>query len=158
MLRDFNRNTSLLILIVLAIGFTSCSSHLSKREKTAVVIAKARTYTGTPYKWGGTTSSGMDCSGLLMNAFKAIEYDIPRTSAQQKKAGKRVSKDEIRKGDLLFFATTKKKRKVTHVGLVTDKRAGQIIFIHASTSKGVTESSLDNAYWKKRFRQARRVI
>jgi probable lipoprotein NlpC len=131
---------------------------MSKRQKTEVVIAKARSYTGTPYKWGGTTSKGMDCSGLLLNSFKTIDYDIPRTSAEQKKIGKRVSKDEIKKGDLVFFATSKKKRKVTHVGLVTEVQGDKIIFIHASTSKGVTESSLDNAYWKKRFRQARRVI
>ena len=158
-MKRINRFVNLfLTLLVLALLFSSCSGKLSKREKTEVVIAKARTYTGTPYKWGGTSSSGMDCSGLLLNSFKAIDYKIPRTSAEQKKIGKKVSKDEIKKGDLVFFATSKKKRKVTHVGLVTDKRGGEIFFIHASTSKGVTESSLDNSYWNKRFRQARRVI
>lgn len=131
---------------------------MSKRKKTEVVIAKARSYSGTPYKWGGTTSNGMDCSGLLMNSFKAIDYTIPRTTAEQKKTGKRVSKNEIKEGDLLFFATSKKKRKITHVGLVTKVQGGKITFIHASTSKGVTESSLGNSYWKKRFKQARRVI
>ena len=146
------------ILIGLVLSLGSCAGHMSKRKKADAVIAKAKTYTGTPYKWGGTTSSGMDCSGLLLNSFKVIDYNMPRTSAQQKKVGKRVSKDEIKKGDLVFFATTKKKRKITHVGLVTGKKGGSVIFIHASTSKGVTESSLDNSYWKKRFRQARRVI
>ncbi|MEN8247937.1 MAG: C40 family peptidase [Bacteroidota bacterium] len=138
--------------------FSGCSNKLSKRQKSYVVIAEARSYTGTPYKYGGTTNKGMDCSGLLLNSFKAIDYDIPRTSAEQKKEGRRVGKDEIRKGDLVFFATTKKKRKITHVGLVTEVNGGEVIFIHASTSKGVTESSLENAYWSKRFRQARRVI
>ena len=131
---------------------------MSKRKKTEVIIAKARTYTGTPYKWGGTTSAGMDCSGLLMNSFKAIDYTIPRTTAEQKKIGSRVGKNEIKEGDLLFFATSKKKRKITHVGLVTKAQGKKITFIHASTSKGVTESSLDNSYWKKRFKQARRVL
>ena len=131
---------------------------MSKRKKTEVVIAKARTYSGTPYKWGGTTSNGMDCSGLLMNSFKAINYDIPRTTAEQRKTGSRVSKNEIKRGDLLFFATSKKKRKITHVGLVTETQGKKITFIHASTSKGVTESSLDNSYWKKRFKQARRIL
>jgi len=131
---------------------------MSKRQKTEVVIAKARSYTGTPHKWGGTSSKGMDCSGLLLNSFKAVEVDIPRTSAEQKKTGKKVSKSEIKKGDLVFFATSKKKRKVTHVGLVTEVKGGNVIFIHASTSKGVTESSLDNSYWNKRFRQARRIL
>ena len=137
---------------------SSCSSKMSKREKTAVVIAKARSYTGTPYKWGGTSSKGMDCSGLLLKSFSAIEYKIPRTSAEQKKIGHRVNKNELKKGDLVFFATSKKKRKVTHVGLVTNVQGSKVTFIHSSTSKGVTESSLLNAYWEKRFKQARRVL
>jgi probable lipoprotein NlpC len=144
--------------LIAILVLTGCGNRMSKREKTEAVITKARSFTGTPYKWGGTTSSGMDCSGLLLNSFKVINYDMPRTSAQQKKVGKRVSKNEIKKGDLVFFATSKKRRKITHVGLVTGKRGGEIIFIHASTSKGVTESSLENSYWQKRFRQARRVI
>jgi probable lipoprotein NlpC len=146
------------ITLVLLISMSSCGNKLSKREKTEVVIAKARSYTGTPYKWGGTTSKGMDCSGLLLNSFSAIDYNIPRTSAEQRKIGNRVGKNEIKRGDILFFATTKKKRKVTHVGLVTKVQGSKVTFIHASTSKGVTESSLDNAYWGKRFRQARRVL
>ena len=149
---------SFLVFTVFLLVLGSCAGHMSKRKKVEAVIAQAKTYTGTPYKWGGTTTAGMDCSGLLLNSFKVINYDMPRTSAQQKKVGNRVSKSEIKKGDLVFFATTKKKRKITHVGLVTGKRDGEIIFIHASTSKGVMESSLENAYWKKRFRQARRVI
>ena len=60
--------------------------------------------------------------------------------------------------DKLLSGNPKKKRKVTHVGLVTKVQGKQITFIHASTSKGVTESSLENAYWAKRFRQARRVL
>ena len=154
-----NKNyTFLALTLVLLVAMNSCSNKMSKREKTEVVIAKARSYTGTPYKWGGTTSKGMDCSGLLLSSFGAIEHNIPRTSAEQKKIGSRVGKNEIKKGDLVFFATSKKKRKVTHVGLVTEVQGKQVTFIHASTSKGVTESSLDNAYWAKRFRQARRVL
>ncbi len=146
-----------IILVVLSL-LASCGNKMSKRKKTEVVIAKARSYTGTPYKWGGTTSSGMDCSGLLLNSFSAINYKMPRTAAEQKKIGARVSKNEIAKGDLVFFATSKKKRKVTHVGLVTSVNGKEVIFIHASTSKGVTESKLSNSYWKKRFKQARRVL
>jgi len=100
----------------------------------------------------------MDCSGLLLNSFKAIKYEIPRTSAGQSKIGKRVGKDEIKPGDLIFFATGKKKRKITHVGLVTDVHGGDVQFIHASSSKGVTESHLSTEYYRKRYRQARRVL
>ncbi len=139
--------------------FSSCAGHKSKRSRTETVIKTARSYTGTPYKWGGTSRSGMDCSGLLLNSFKSINYDIPRTSAEQSKVGKKVSKSDIKKGDLVFFATGKKKRKVTHVGLVTEvKGKGYIKFIHASSSIGVTESSLTSDYYKKRFRYARRIL
>ena len=148
----------LVVTFFILLLMSSCSSKMSKREKTAVVIAKARSYTGTPYKWGGTTSKGMDCSGLLLKSFSAIEFKIPRTSAEQRKIGNRVNKNELKKGDLVFFATSKKKRKVTHVGLVTNVQGSKVTFIHSSTSKGVTESSLQNAYWEKRFRQARRII
>lgn len=138
--------------------FYSCGGHKSKRSRIETVIKTARSYTGTPYKWGGTTRSGMDCSGLLLNSFKAIKYDIPRTSTQQSKIGKRVSKNEIKEGDLVFFATGKKKRKITHVGLVTEVHGKDVKFIHASSSLGVTESKLNSNYYKKRFRQARRIL
>jgi probable lipoprotein NlpC len=154
-------NKNFLVLttaLVFLFTINSCSNKMSKRQKKEVIIAKARSYTGTPYKWGGTSMKGMDCSGLLLNSFKAVEIDIPRTSTEQKKTGKRVSRGDIKKGDLVFFATSKKKRKVTHVGLVTKVQGGNVTFIHASTSKGVTESSLDNSYWDKRYRQARRIL
>lgn len=144
--------TSLLLL-------SSCAGHRSKKSRIETVIKKARSYTGTPYKWGGTTRSGMDCSGLLLNSFNAIDYKIPRTSDAQSKIGKKVSKSSIKKGDLVFFATGKKKRKITHVGLVTEvKGPDHIKFIHASSSIGVTESNLNSDYYKKRFRQARRIL
>lgn len=149
------RPSILLLLVAFTLG---CAGHKSKRARLEVLISTARSYIGTPYKWGGTSRRGMDCSGLLLNSFKAIKYEIPRTSAGQSKIGKRVGKDEIKPGDLIFFATGKKKRKITHVGLVTDVHGGDVQFIHASSSKGVTESHLSTEYYRKRYRQARRVL
>lgn len=146
----------ILFLLALLIG---CAGKKAKRARLEVLITTARSYTGTPYKWGGTTRAGMDCSGLLLNSFKSIDYAIPRTSAEQSKTGKKVSKSSIQPGDLVFFATGKKKRKITHVGLVTEVRGSDNIkFIHASTSLGVVESNLKSDYYTKRFRQARRVL
>ncbi len=149
----------LIFLTVLAVAVGSCAGRKSKQAQLETLITTARSYTGTPYKWGGTTRAGMDCSGLLVNSFSAIDFDLPRTSEAQSKSGKRVPKDEIKPGDLLFFATGKKKRKINHVGLVTEVRSRQNIkFIHASTSLGVVESNLQAEYYAKRFRQARRVL
>ncbi|MCU0384328.1 MAG: C40 family peptidase [Cyclobacteriaceae bacterium] len=101
----------------------------------------------------------MDCSGLLLNAFRAIDFTLPRTSEAQSKLGKEVKLHEVKPGDLVFFATGKKKRKITHVGLVTEKKAkDNIKFIHASSSLGVIEANLLADYYKKSFRQARRII
>ena len=150
------------IMLLATLFLASCASHRMakvREEKVDKVIATAKTYMGTPYKYGGTTRSGMDCSGLLLNSFKAIDMTLPRTSEAQSKIGKEVKKKEIQPGDLLFFATGKRKNEITHVGLVVDvRRKDMIKFIHASTSLGVVETNLNTEYYIKRFKRARRVI
>ena len=128
----------------------------SKAEK---VISTARTFIGTPYKYGGTSRSGMDCSGLLINSFRVVEVDLPRSSAAQSKVGTEIKMKELKPGDLVFFATGNKKNTITHVGLITDVRSrDNVKFIHASSSLGVVETNLFAEYYQKRFRVARRVI
>lgn len=133
---------------------------LSAFEKKAdKVISTARTFIGTPYKYGGTTRSGMDCSALLINSFSAVKLNLPRSSEAQSKVGTEVSMDDLKPGDLVFFATGSKKKQITHVGLITDVRAkGNVKFIHASSSLGVVETNLFADYYQQRFRVARRVI
>jgi cell wall-associated NlpC family hydrolase len=83
---------------------------------------------------------------------------MPRNSEAQSKEGKKVPDKSLEKGDVLFFATGKKKNKVTHAGIVTDTSKGNIIFIHSSTSLGVTEDNLSQSYWTKAFLFGRRIF
>ncbi len=154
-----NFGLSLFVIIILLFLGSCASSKKVKARKVDILIQSARSYTGTPYKWGGTTRSGMDCSGLLINSYSAIDYKIPRTSEEQSKIGKKVKIKEVEKGDLVFFATGKKRKRVTHVGMVTEVyKNDKVMFIHASTSRGVVESNLYSDYYKKRFRFARRIL
>ena len=149
-------HTFLWVLGILA--FTGCAG--TKKSRTArieKVILTARSYTGTPYKFGGMSRSGMDCSGLLVLSFKSAGLSIPRTSKEQSKVGKAVSKDELRPGDLLFFAAKKRSRKITHAGMVTDVRGAKSVkFIHSSTKLGVVEADFFVNYYQDIFVKARR--
>lgn len=122
------------------------------------VISIARSYTGVPYRWGGTTRSGMDCSGLLMTCFNAANLSLPRTTAEQVKFGRGVRLYELQPGDLVFFAAKKSNpNKVTHVGMVTEVNdKHDVRFIHASTKLGVVENNIYTDYYRKIFIKARR--
>lgn len=116
------------------------------------LYSNARTYLGVPYKLGGTTKKGIDCSGFTQVVFKNNGSSIPRTTGQQYKTGKAVAKSNLEQGDLVFFNTSGK--GVSHVGIYV----GNNNFIHASTSQGVMISSInDPYYWGSRYIGARRV-
>lgn len=150
------------VAMVVAFFLVSCGASKKasvRASKVDRVISSARAFIGTPYKYGGTTRAGMDCSGLLMNSFRAVEISLPRNSEAQSKVGTEVKMRDLQPGDLVFFATSNKKRKITHVGLVTEVNGhGNVKFIHASSSLGVVETNIYADYYQKRFRVARRVI
>lgn len=130
------------------------NNSISSRAKA--VLEKAKSFLGTPYQYGGTTSSGMDCSGLLWNSFKEIKIELPRVSREQAKYGVNIRLENIQPGDALFFDTGG--GNISHAGIVDHIKEGEIFFIHSSSSRGVIVSSLETKYWKKRFVKAVRFI
>ena len=149
------------LFFTLLIFLSSCISQkkISKTNRINSVIGEARAYIGTPYKWGGNDKRGIDCSGLLVRSFESVGMKLPRTTSLQIDLGKKVSLKKSKEGDLVFFAFGKSKRKVTHVGLVSNrKNNSDIKFIHASSSKGVIETQLIRDYYLNRIRKIKRVF
>ncbi|WP_426475575.1 C40 family peptidase [Chryseobacterium balustinum] len=121
------------------------------------ILSEASTYLGTPYRYGGMTRNGIDCSAFVLSVFGAAAgLTLPRVAASQSQEGEAIDKDNLQKGDLIFFSHGK---RISHVGIVESvTEEGEVKFIHAATSKGVMISSLNDSYWGPKYRFAKRVI
>lgn len=174
------KSLACIVVFVLAVGMASCGSskknvktaqsspienvdkrnHSSKNHNetpTAVanaLVREARSWIGTPYKYGGHSREGADCSGFLMEVFKsAVDVNIPRTTKDQRNHCLEVDRDHISVGDIIFFSSNNSSGKIAHVGMyVGDGR-----MIHASSSRGVVEDNLDLKYYVDHFRSIGRV-
>ena len=126
----------------------------SRGESSAdAILRRAASVLGTPYSYGSTGNGSFDCSGFTSYAFKAVGIDLPHSSGGQASLGSRIDRDSLQKGDLVFFQNSGETR-IGHVGIYI----GDNNFVHASTSKGVTVTSLDDSYYKERFVSARRIL
>lgn len=148
------------MIVILSISIVGCSSSKktikdSYEENSKNVIEKeARKWLGVKYKYGGNTHKGVDCSGLVVEVYRsAMGIKLPRTSSAQQQYCQSIKKSELTSGDLLFFATGKKKKSVTHVGIYI----GNGKMIHSSSSHGVIISGINEAYYKRRYISSGRI-
>ncbi|NOH96352.1 NlpC/P60 family protein [Vibrio sp. 99-70-13A1] len=125
--------------------------HSSDSHITQAYLEVYDEWKGVPYRFGGESFRGIDCSAFVQVAvFNVTKQSVPRTTNEQSREGIKISYKEVKNGDLVFFKTSP---KTNHVGIYL----GMNQFLHASTSKGVIISRLDNPYWASKFWQFRRV-
>ena len=116
----------------------------------------AEKYLGVPYRFGGTTRRGFDCSGFVWRVFQDVGHTnfLRETSQAMFDRGTSVSQNSLREGDLVFFRDPKNRKKINHVGIYIDGNR----FIHSSSSQGVVYTELSDNYWKKYFAGFRRLL
>ncbi|MDR2353316.1 MAG: C40 family peptidase [Deltaproteobacteria bacterium] len=136
-----------------ALVLGGCGAKSPQAPPLALAVTQtAGKYLGTPYVFGGRSPKGFDCSGLVWYVFRENGIELPSNSGKQAKKGVRISFDELRPGDLVFF---QKRGRINHVGIYV----GDGKMIHApGRGKKVRFASLDSDYFRKTFAQARRVI
>jgi len=126
-----------------------------QQEKQSIYTALYSAYKQwrhTPYKYGGTSKYGIDCSSLVQQIYwDALRVSVPRTTILQSQIGYRVDKHQAKTGDLLLFKTA---RNTRHSGIYL--KDGD--FINASSKHGVTLSNLNNPYWRRKYWQTRRIL
>jgi cell wall-associated NlpC family hydrolase len=128
------------------------SGIVQRSTNLAVVLTQhAMRFLGVPYVFGGTSTYGFDCSGYVQHVFAMLGLHLPRTADAQYDVGRRIA-GAMAPGDLVFFSTYT--AGVSHVGIYL----GHDHFVHASSSHGVTVSSLHDSYWAARYVGAKRFI
>lgn len=127
---------------------------IDNKDADIPLYAEVSFWLGTPYAGGGVSRRGVDCSGLTMRVYQNIYYKaIPRTTTGLDKATKKVSKGRLKAGDFVFFATSRKHKKINHVGIFLKDG----YFVHASTSRGVIISHLNEEYYRRTWKKGGRL-
>ncbi len=152
------RKTAFGILASCLLVFHLSCSHSEVQKKPDIeqrIISTAGDWMGTPYKFGGTTREGVDCSAFIQIMYKQVfDMELPRRVREQRKMGLEVPREEMKPGDLVVFKTGVFFSNKQHIGIYLSQNR----FLHASSSKGVTISSLEEPFWNKKFRTSRRLI
>ena len=149
-----------LVNVSIWIGTTGCAPftappHVPTKghAERSFLIAEVRSYLGTPYRYGGSDRSGMDCSGLVVRLYRDVcNLHLPHRTIALFRMGTAVSFRSLEPGDLIFFREAPG-LEPSHVGVYT----GNGRFIHASGSRGVISSRLSESYYRRRYAGARRI-
>lgn len=126
--------------------------------KSSALITYAKRYLGAPYKYGGTTPQGFDCSGFVYYVLMHFDVKPPRVTYQYEHIGKTVKVQHAKSGDIILFTGTSGK-KIGHMGIITEVKGDTVTFIHASSprSGGVILSNLEG-YWEQHFVKIIRIL
>ena len=172
--RDTLSKYTLFLVIGICLFLTSCGSSknvvynpaevrdlsaelgfpISNTDKNIPLYAEISVWLGVPYKYAGTNRRGIDCSGFVHRIYKDLyKKNVSRSTSGLEKDTKKVSKGKLEPGDLVFFATSSNKKKISHVGIFLKDG----YFVHASTSKGVIINHLDQDYYRRTWKKGGRL-
>jgi len=113
------------------------------------VVVSAEQHIGTPYVWAGSSPEGFDCSGFTSYVMSEFGVQLPRRAEDQYKMAKKVKKKNVQKGDLVFF---KNGGSISHVGIVISEKGEAVVMIHASSSRGIITTQINqSSYWSQRL-------
>ncbi len=147
----YQRLLAVLCLTVLG-GCASLPSPTEEVQRQAEIEQFFQKWQGTEYGYGGTTQNAVDCSALMVHAYRDLyAIRLPRTTEQQADLGNRIRQKNLKAGDLIFFKTGFRTR---HVGIYV----GNGYFVHSSQSKGVMKSTLYSSYWAEHYWKAKRLV
>lgn len=154
-MRPICRFAAVYLMVLILVLINSAALAAPKKpviQEADTIVRTAEKYLKAPYRFGGESPKGFDCSGFVKYVYERHGKKLPRTADVQYKTGKKMDKASLKPGDLVFFTTYAP--GASHVGIYS----GNGRFIHASSSRGVMISRLDETYWKPRYLGARRII
>lgn len=156
-----NQKTVALFLFSILLSSCSSSAYLAQKQRSnqkEELIDFAQKFLHTPYRYGGSTPRGFDCSGYTQYIYQQFGYLLQRTTRQQAQQVTKRAKKELEVGDLVFFGGRRQRNSINHVGIVTQVYAPHNFdFIHASTSSGVIISNSQEKYYADRYIKAGKI-